>query len=250
MASVVVAQAWPVSKHELQRQRNGDFICRVAVERSWRVNAFGQTEPEKKASCIPVTEQGEDEEFYQLNLPDWFMAEHQEQIHQGTLYVKISGGRIANDSILIPTESDVVVVDQTRVPQQQRQRHLQQNVGTRKLLVARISLNDTQVSFATSDLEEYIFGLSTSSISVANQFIGCSSARLVIEPSTLGGVVDIMVNKSISEYSSWRLLRNDAAVALKNFVGTSQLTAVADYVMLCLPPGNWNFMASTTSGYW
>ncbi len=234
---------------QLQSQKEGELVCRVTVERSWHVDAAtGQTEPEENSRCIPITEHGEADDIYDLRLPEWFVREHKTEISRGMLYVKIPGGRLVLDQVEIPDTSEIVVVDEVQVPVVGRR--LQQNVGSRRLMVARISLLDSQLGISTSDLESYIFGTSTSSVSVANQFMGCSSNKLMIQPSSLGGVVDIMVNKSISDFSSWRVLRNDAALALKNFAGTSQLTSVADYVMLCLPPGSWSFVASATPGFW
>ena len=115
------------------------------------------------------------------------------------------------------------------------------------MLVIRANASDSSTTATESQLSDDLFGTSGDTMNIKSQFALCSDGNLLFEPLTTNSLVGTdgvytisLPNTTVNGISDGIIkdaMTNQAAKDLG-----APLNTIADYVILCLPPG--------TSGGW
>jgi hypothetical protein len=118
--------------------------------------------------------------------------------------------------------------------------------GTKRVLVIRAIAADQSTTASESTLSDDIFGTLGDAVNLRSQYSQCSDGKLQFQPLTTNtlvgtdGVYTVNLPTTIVSGASDSTIRDAMVNQATADLGT--LTNIADYVMLCLPPG--------TSGGW
>lgn len=198
--------------------------------------------------CSPV-ENGSISDFsYKIELPTAFLHEHMDEIMAGKLFARVPGGEAVNGKIVYPRYSEITI---GKAPDNfhSRQRRLQVT-GTRTLLVLRITANDASPFYSAQDIYGYVFDSSQpiQAPSLASQYSALSFGKLTFVP-TQYGVLDVSVNMNANGATSDQI-RDAAIAAVQSSFGVSTITAMADHVMFCIPPGTGSWSGNASINSW
>jgi hypothetical protein len=117
---------------------------------------------------------------------------------------------------------------------------------TKRVLVIRAVAADSSTTASESTLSDDIFGTLGDAVNLKSQYSSCSNGKLLFEPLTTNslvgtdGVYTVSLPTTFVSGASDGTIRE--AMVNKATADLGTLTSIADYVMLCLPPG--------TSGGW
>lgn len=204
--------------------------------------------------CNPVDNGVVSDFSYQIDLPSDFAQSHLSEIQAGSLFVNIPGGRIFKRLVHIPKDSEITVTSAPKPSESVRRRRqldaMGPSTGTRSILVLRITALDATNSFSAKEIYSYIFNdtLPIPQPSLKSQYAKLSFGKLNFVP-TKYGVMDVSVNLNATEAIS-AALRDAAIAVVVNRHGLSSITELADFVMICLPPGTGAWASSATVGGW
>jgi hypothetical protein len=118
--------------------------------------------------------------------------------------------------------------------------------GTKRVLVIRAVASDKSTTASESTLSDDIFGTLGDVVNLKTQYSQCSDGKLQFQAVTTNslvgtdGVYTVNLPTTIVTGASDSVIRDAMVNQATADLGT--LTNIADYVMLCLPPG--------TSGGW
>ena len=125
--------------------------------------------------------------------------------------------------------------------------------GTKTVLAVRIIVNDGAYSWTDqTGLSNDVFGNGVDTVNLKSQYAACSYNQLIFEKAPdrsmlttitpnagdtniVNGVVDIKVNNNITAGDA--TIRNAVTAELNRVFGVTSPTALANYVMYCLPSG-------------
>jgi hypothetical protein len=119
--------------------------------------------------------------------------------------------------------------------------------GTKKVLVIRAVAADRSTTASESTLSDEIFGTSGDPVNLKSQYSRCSDGKLQFQPLTTNkkvgsdGVYTVKLPTTYVSGANDGTIRDAMVSKAAADLGAS-LDRIADYVMLCLPPG--------TSGGW
>jgi hypothetical protein len=111
----------------------------------------------------------------------------------------------------------------------------------KKVLVIRAVALDRSTTATEAQLSDDIFGTAGDAINLKSQYQACSDGKLVFEPVTTNalvgtdGVYTVTLPTTNVTGATDSTIRT--AMVNKATADLGSLTSVADYVMLCLPPG-------------
>jgi hypothetical protein len=242
----------PNNHSAIHNLRTPTLVCRVVKESTTYSNAFEVWEDEKTL-CTPIVNGKDVIGMYKVQLPEHILNNHTKAIDEGTLRVTIPRAQLTKDSV-IGYDIDSVSVQTTRDHSGTRSGGVPvATIGTRTVLVLRVSVQDAEPSFSAQEFQDRIFG--DDDITVQSQYKACSSGKLNMEPSSygVGGVLDVRLgNSAIADFESNTALSNAAQDAAADFLQLNggQVSDLADHIMICLPPGTGNWVASAAINHW
>lgn len=115
--------------------------------------------------------------------------------------------------------------------------------GIKRVLVIRAVAADAETTASESELSDVIFGTHGDEVNLKSQYSACSDGKLQFEPLTSNklvgsdGVYTVNVpDIFVSEAKDSNV--QDAIVKQAQYDLGAPLDQLADYVMLCLPPGS------------
>ncbi len=208
-----------------------------------------ETKTNHHIECSPVANGMVSDYSYRIDLPDDFVERNNDAIMSGKLFANIPGGQIV-DGKIIYTDNEQITLAAPPKSFETRHRTLQATTGAQKVLVLRISANDSTNTFSASQLYNYIFGTSdpTNTPSLVTQYSRLSFGKLNFEPA-MGGVIEVPVDMNANGALSITI-RDSAIAYVSTTYGVSSLTQLADHVMFCIPPGTGSWDASSPVVSW
>lgn len=214
-----------------------------------------------------------------IELPNELVQNHLVALRRGEWFVEIMGATLQKSYVeghgLVPWAISISPSDgrvSTIPPQQARlymrtieqpspsllrnletktgHRRQLQSVGTRSVMVMRVSVSDSSPTFTASQLAGYYFD--PNSFSFARQYNWCSFGALRFTPFDKSHpVLDVMVPGNAANFTLPQLwpLAMSIGAAQKN---VTQLTSLAQHIAIVLPPGlgGGAFYAVATVGFW
>jgi hypothetical protein len=114
--------------------------------------------------------------------------------------------------------------------------------GTKTVLVIRAVAADQSTTASESTLSDDIFGTFGDSVNLRSQYSLCSDGKLQLQPLTThslvgsDGVYTVTLPNTFVSGSKEETIRDEMVSKAISDLGAS-LDTIADYVMLCLPPG-------------
>jgi hypothetical protein len=114
--------------------------------------------------------------------------------------------------------------------------------GTKRVLVIRAIAADRSTTASESTLSDDIFGTFGDPVNLRSQYSQCSDGKLQFQPLTTNslvgsdGVYTVTLPSTFVAGASDGTIR-DAMVSKATADLGASLNTIADYVMLCLPPG-------------
>ena len=228
---------------------NDDYVlCRVVTLDTMYFNETSNTTfTNEQITCIPIVKNVELEEFeFPITLPTIILTQYEKEIMMGTLLVEISDAMIDNDDLVTSLQSQYSVVNATQHNRHLISRHLQiKPVMT--VAVIRITTSDAQPTQSASQIKSTLFN--ANGINFVTQYNAISYGKLVWSLSSTG-VIDIQVPNSVASYGTATALVTAAQKLVKSQYQVSEVSALADRVMMCLPPGTGNWAASAGVNHW
>lgn len=183
----------------------------------------------------------ESEMSYSLALPNYFVKANKYILDTGTSTICIVNGAAIRTEF---GEPDIVVFPKGTsirfVGDRSRRRRSLAQIGTRSVLVVRVS---TLTEFVPSDaivLANTTFGIGGQQYSMASQYNSCSVGKLQFVPAqgvdVVNGVLELQLSQSVVGVSV-RSLENDFVTRTKALLGISDLTVSFNHVLFCVPYG-------------
>jgi hypothetical protein len=227
------------------------LLCRIMMESTTYSNHFG-TWGEENIVCAPIIENQEIDDGYIIELPEAILDTHSKQIEQGELYVKVPGGRLTEDSVISYNPSNIDVIG---LPDGLKRRlQTTRKVGKRTILVLRVSAKDAAPVYSASELYDRTFGYND--VTLQSQYNKCSGEQLFFEPAPVGtnGILEVELGtRNVADFESSSALSNaaqDIAAEILRLPSDEHISSVADHIMICLPPGTGNWVASAALNHW
>jgi hypothetical protein len=127
--------------------------------------------------------------------------------------------------------------------------------GTKRVLVIRAVASDRSTTASESTLSDDIFGTLGDVVNLKSQYSRCSDGKLQFTPVTTNslvgtdGVYTVNLPTTIVSGATDSVIKDAMVNQATADLGT--LTNIADYVMLCLPPGTaGGWIAYAYINYW
>lgn len=230
-----------------QLSDSNSIHCRVTLVHTTFVSDDQSSSiDEHQTSCIPINDGIELDDMFPITLPESFHDQHKQQIRSGSLMVSISSAALTSNGIETTDQSQYRLMN--NVPQRFRELQAKdlQWKPTMTVAVVRISTTDSSPTDSAAALKTAYFN---SDINFSKQYDACSSGQLNWKLSK-AGVVDVKVDQTIASYGSAAALITDAQNKLKTQLGISGVDALADKVIMCVPPGTGSWAGSAGVKHW
>lgn len=124
-------------------------------------------------------------------------------------------------------------------------------MGAKKVLVVR----ETRTESSEEVISDKVFGTDGDTVHLSSQYSACSYDQLTFSKyegnsKVKNGVLTVSVSENPSG-SDNGVIRNAMINAASSTLGTNNLSSLADYVMLCIPPGtNGGWIAYAYINFW
>lgn len=228
-----------------------EIECRVFKETILHSNQFGSWDEENFA-CYPIVNGIESDQDYKISLPTTIKDAYRKDIEAGDFFITFRNAKLEGDEVI--GDPNDYLIEAHNSTHTSKNRFLQQ-VGTRSILVLRVSVRDSEPAFTGGQFHDRIFGYD--SLSVQSQYSKCSAGKLNFEPARIGnGILEVRLpDRVIKDFSSPTALSNAAQLAaaeLLNLSGDQHISSLADHVMICLPPGieDDKWVAAAAMNHW
>jgi hypothetical protein len=213
---------------------------------------------EENIECLAVVEDRQNEDHTEetrldCEKPDGSMITVS-GIEESWIKEKVKNGELhsATDSIVMPSgskEHDGKLIippgGNIEIHRGSRLRRLAGVTGVKTVLVARIVAPDRSTTSSEAVISNKVFGTSGDEVNLRSQYWACSHGQLEFKPAEgadiTNGVTTVNIGINVNGNTDG-IIRNAATTALATKFGVSSASQIADYVMLCIPPG--------TSGSW
>lgn len=178
------------------------------------------------------------ENNFVYNLPPEVVDQLKPEPQSGVTRLALTGVEIQGDEMVVMVDKDDVRVKQYEnddIFSRQGRQH--RSIGVRTMLVIRVqSLDNLDVSWSTSELEDYFFDLTSTTF--ANQYRQCSAGELVFLPAitsnVLNGVGDLFININLFNAAMTNAIENLLTAAFAAQYGS---VTQFDHVLFCMPSG-------------
>jgi Gametolysin peptidase M11 len=243
-----VAVVGPTSTtRSLRKHDTNTILCRVATFGTMYYDELSNsTSTQEQTTCLPIVDHVELEYEFSISLPDDIMEQHVQEIEMGTLLVSILDAVIRNDQLVLGARPEYTVITNTTGYRQLLHRHLQVK-PTMTVAVVCISTTDASPKNTKSEIQSTLF--SSTGINFVNQYKKVSFGKLQWTLAD-AGVVEIQVPKSVSSFASSADLISAAQQQIKSIYQITDVSSLADKVIMCLPPGTGNWAASAGVNHW
>ena len=200
---------------------------RISVFDNLVLQGDGQVASVSQIMSTPVVNGIETSQYYEINLPEEILTNHQVAIRTGDLLIEAVGAKFTNGGVIsFPKDADVSVVDSNP----RASRRLVSTIGTRSAAVLRVATaGGSKVTYSAKEIYDHLF---EKEIGLAKQFEKCSNGALKF---TSGGVYEITVPGDVPDYDSPADIRNKA---LEIFVAQEHLASpdeAADHIIVIVP---------------
>jgi hypothetical protein len=212
-------------------------LCRIAVLE----NTTEETEGDATTSldeirCIPIEDERETDDSFQIRLPDDFVKSYRSKIYQGLLMVSISHAVYSHHELFLGKESQYTIVEESHRYRHLLARHLQVT-GNVTVAVVRVSTPAESPVPTTTQLSSVYFG----DHGFQKQYGACSGGKLRVKNC---GVYDVKIPQTKASLENDAMKLVDAAQEqLRKDLGITQVSSLANKVIMCLPEG-------TYAGFW
>lgn len=240
-----------------RQQQSNEYalICHVEHTLVWLEN--GGDEESFECNVVSVKENSTEipDMAITVDLPANFILEHRKSIDEGDFYIQIPGGSINQDVIAgfgpvstnvnIPPNAEITILNANDVrdlrhhrKRQRRtselRRELVGGIGTRTVMVFRVTTDDASPEIGATEIEERMF--SPTQFSLASQFDKCSFGELTFVPhDSKTPVIELYVPGAASSFNE-RTILNAATRQAAEIYG-DDIWDRADHAVFCMPDG-------------
>jgi hypothetical protein len=202
------------------------------------------SDEEERVSCIPIIDGKESDELYAIDLPSKFIKANRPFISTGKLFVSITLTEILGSTVVLSKNSNITVIS---VPRSAERVANPSTTGTKTMAIVRISTSDVSPDYDATTLRETLFSLDK--VNFRTQYMNCSFGQLewLLAPA---GIVEVLVNQPISDFTSGAELVTAAQNTLKETLGIEDVSSLGDKVLMCLPPGTGGWVANSGVNHW
>ena len=221
------------------------IVCRVtAVDTMYDTGAEHPGEYETEV-CIPFVDGKDTDMILPINLPTDIRAEHSYAIATGTFFVHISNAVVVEHQDLIVAD-DAVYTPLHHLIHERRRLSVLENPasGTKSVYIVRVSTPDVSPTKSLAEIKSRLLG---DGIGMKSQYEACSFGKL---QWISAGEIDVTLNLPGSAYSRPRLLVEAASEKVKEVLGITDMTTLADKVIFCQPPVSGGWMAAAPINSW
>jgi len=219
--------------------------------------------------AIPIVQGEETDAFYTVlpesfSLQDLVFSDDGTQqndidlytlLERGQLFVATTGARLRSDHVLVFSEdADIVVLPESPIVVEdlinRRQRELQNGIEVekdeRRIAALRVSMADgpkpfRQVSYSAREIHQQLF---ESDVGFTKQLHACSGGVLNVIP---GGVYEVTVPGKFIDYDAPSAVRDLALHLLAQQYKVSSAKALADHILVILPPNNFPYFVGNAA---
>lgn len=219
-------------------------IFRIIIQDTYTLETNSSTFTEE-IGFIPIVNGDEDDEVFSIDFPeDSILEDNEGLLHSGKLFVAITDFERGSDEIVLKPTSEInVVMD----PRTQTRKHRPPALGRKSIAVIRISTLDSEPTDNLETLKNGLFG--DDEVNLKTQFEACSFGKLQFHLSETG-VIDVLVREKIANFKSGSSLVHAAQHVMKHEMKMGNVAKIADRVLMCLPPGTGNWVASSGVNHW
>ena len=214
------------------------LLCRCTVVHTMLDDA--ETAREETA-CIPILDGIEQDDLLPFPLPQQIRSEENlALLEEGHLFIEIQDATLTENTVETSASSTYTVV---APPSTHRQRQLQ-STGTQSIHILRVSTTDVSPTYSLETIEETLFG---NHVNLKSQYDACSFGQLQWEHT---GSMDVLVDQPIASFVDSSALITAVQQQLKSELSIDAVSSLADKVLMCLPSGTGNWIASAAIGHW
>jgi hypothetical protein len=199
---------------------------------------------QEKVSCIPIIDGKEVDDLFAIDLPSHFVQTHKSAISTGELFVSITNAAFHGTTVVLSKNSSVSVIS---TPRSGTPASNSTSTGTKTIALVRISTSDASPIYDARTLHETLFSLEK--VNFRTQYSNCSFGQLQwsLAPA---GVMEVAVDQPTSAFSSAAELVTAAQDKIKATMGISDVSSLADKVLMCLPSGIGSWVANSGVNHW
>jgi hypothetical protein len=224
--------------------------CHLTMECLSTIDVGAQRMAHHHTKCSPVDTNGIISDYsFSVDLPPDFVEQNKQDLVAGKLFASIPGGQIVDDKLIYPLNSPITL---SSAPDsfEARRRRLSNAIGTKSLLVLRISANDASPVYTASQYYSYIFDSSQpdTAPTLVTQYSRVSFGKLQFVP-TQYAVMEVPVNMNANGASTTTII-NTAIAYVSSKYGVASMTQLADHILFCIPPGTGNWAGSSSVNSW
>lgn len=195
-------------------------------------------------SCIPILDGREVDDLFAIDLPSHFVQTHKSSISTGKLFVSITNAVFHGMTVVLSQNSSVSVIS---TPKSGMPDSNSTTTGKKTIAVVRISTSDASPRFDAKTLHETLFSLEK--VNFRTQYSNCSFGQLQWSLAPVG-VLEVLVNQPKSTFPSASELVTAAQNKIKATMGISDVSTLADKVLMCLPTGIGSWVANSGVNHW
>jgi len=247
--SIAMGQHSSISLYEGEPQQQDDKLeCRLSLFEKLEEFQEGSYASEELYMCNPLTVDGvEIDQEYVIEIDESLQEEYRAITDQGyEPVVSVTGATIdkVNAQIELSEDSRISIIDS---PDRRRRRKLLSSHGKLTALAVRIVMTDAEPDYSVDELYKLLF---QDSVSLKNQYKACSFGKLIIEPASGEGVIEVKVNFPASISNHQAVVNAASSSALDylyehNYGSFSNMKEFADMVLYITPTlGKWLAYAS------
>jgi hypothetical protein len=223
-------------------------LCRIVlIDTSYEdMDGRSSTVSASHKVCVPVVHGVEADVDFPIYLPEEMKARHIDKIVMGQLFVLVSPATFVNDTLTVESNAEYFVVDDRRLDHLAH-RHLA-ITGVKTFALVRVSTSDSTPNSSLQELKDYHFGAGPNFVT---QYNACSRGKLQWQ-LVPNGVIDVyMPNTKVTDYSNnVGGLTTAVQTYMKSNGYPNGVNAIADKVLMCLPPGTGTWAASAGINHW
>jgi Gametolysin peptidase M11 len=232
---------------QLKPEDKPTVLCRVATFGTMLVDdVHGTSYTEENTFCLPIVDKVELDVEFPITLPDEIRVKHEVEIEMGTLLVSVSEAMIFEQQLVLGFETQYTVIPDSTIHRHLLNRHLQVK-PVMTIAVVRVSTTDSSPTASRNDLQSTLF--SPSGVNFVNQYKAVSFGKLQFELAP-AGVLEVQVSSPVSSFASSSDLVTAAQEQIKSTYQITDVSTLADKVLMCLPPGTGNWAASAGVNHW
>jgi Gametolysin peptidase M11 len=248
--------SWDASDPQSTNRTTADesvLRCRLAVITSTYPAAtpHHQVNTTTDLGCIPVVNGRETSRMLTIAFGDdrrRITSATFREVAEGNVQVAIHGASVDEDGVVQLNHDSVIQPlekgDHQSPQMEQWHRQTSATMGAKTLYVVRVSTPDSRHSKSLSQLISGMF--STTSPSFQSQYKACSFGKLTWKSA---GGMDVTLDGRVSSYASPSQLAEAAIRKVEARIGRS-ISALADKIVFCQPPGTSGWIAVATVNGW